>query len=160
MARRRDDKPKRFFVPPARPTKREKNSSSGESGGTESRFWKRKEPLPTDTTWSGTADRMPANYTRNHLWNCPSCDVEPGRKHEQWCPRFLYQLNPYDAKAYDDELFLANYFDTQLYSGPGHPETEKEIKIGEYLLSCAGISKRKPQLPEDFEDWPDEDLPF
>jgi hypothetical protein len=85
---------------------------------------------------------MPASYTRDRLWNCPSCDVEPKQKHEQWCPRFLYQLNPYNAAAYDDELFLSDYFDTQIYSGPGHPETGKQIRIAEYLLSCAGISKR------------------
>lgn len=139
--KRRDDKPKRFFVPPAA-KKAEKNSSSGESGGA-NRFWKRKEPLPTDTIWRGNADRMPPNYSKNKKWNCPSCDVEPGKKHEQWCPRFLYQLNPYNAGAYDDELFLADYFETQIYSGDGHPATEKEIKIGDYLLGINGIVRAK-----------------
>lgn len=100
---------------------------------------------------------MPPGYTKGKLWNCPSCDVKPNRQHEQWCPRFLYQLNPYNAEAYDNELFLADYFETQIYSGEGHPETEKEIKIGEYLLAKAGITKRKRDA---FDDLPNGELPF
>ena len=151
MARKRNDKPKRFFVPPARPVDREKNSPSGESGGAK-RFWKRAEPLPTDTKWRGNADRVPPGYTKDRKWNCPSCDVKPGKRHEQWCPRYLYQLNPYDSSAYDNELFLADYMETQIWFGDGHPQTKSETARksfprdpGEILLEKAGIKKANPQ---------------
>lgn len=85
----------------------------------------------------------------------------PGARHEQWCPRYLYQLNPYNSAAYDDELFLSDYFETQIYSGDGHPKTEKEIRIGEYLLEKAGIKKANPRRNEtqNLPGGPDE-LPF
>ena len=118
-------------------------------------------PLPTDTIWNGNAARVPPGYTPDRKWNCPSCDVPPGVKHEQWCPRYLYQLNPYNAAAYDSELFLADYIDTQIYFGEGHPEKTPQLPNGELILERAGITKRKRKPPENFEEWPDPgDLPF
>jgi hypothetical protein len=53
-------------------------------------------------------------------------------------------LNPYNAAAYDDELFLANYMETQLWFGDGHPPhptKEKPKNPGDYLLQQAGVKK-------------------
>lgn len=107
---------------------------------------------------------MPKGYSSDRKWNCPSCDVKPGQQHEQWCPRYLYQLNPYDASAYDDSLFLANYMETQIWYGAGHPShpTKKEpANPADYLLEKAGIKKANPHQKE-IEQLPgaDDELPF
>lgn len=83
--------------------------------------------------------------------------MKPGRQHEQWCPRFLYQLNPYNAEAYDDLLFLADYFETQIWFGEGHPNVKAPRRTGEILLERAGIQKRKRDA---FDDLPAGELPF